>query len=48
MLVSSNGFVPMVQGYDSSVLQYQITEKQLEALTNWEIYNANDRFTTPL
>ncbi len=31
---SSNGFALMVQGHDSPVLQYPITEKQLRALTD--------------
>lgn len=38
---SSNGFALMVQGHDSPVLQYTITEKQLKALTDWGTNTAN-------
>ena len=32
---SSNGFALLVQGHDSPLLNYPITEKQLKALTDW-------------
>lgn len=32
---SSNGFQLVVQGHDSPVLSYNISKKQLEALTDW-------------
>jgi len=32
---SSNGFQLVVQGHDSPVLSYNISQKQLEALTDW-------------
>lgn len=38
---SSNGFALMVQGHDSPVLNYPITEKQLKALTDWGTNTAN-------
>ena len=41
VVASSNGFALMVQGHDSPVLQYPITEKQLKALTDWGTNSAN-------
>ena len=41
VVASSNGFGLMVQGHDSPVLQYPITEKQLKALTDWGTNTAN-------
>ena len=41
VVASSNGFALMVQGHDSPVLQYGITEKQLKALTDWGTNSAN-------
>lgn len=41
VVASSNGFGLMVQGHDSPVLQYPITEKQLKALTGWGTNTAN-------
>lgn len=38
---SSNDFALIVQGHDSPVLQYPITEKQLKALTDWGTNTAN-------
>ena len=38
---SSNGFQLVVQGHDSPVLAYNITEKQLKALTDWGTNHAN-------
>jgi len=38
---SSNGFQLVVQGHDSPVLAYNITEKQLKALTDWGTNFAN-------
>lgn len=38
---SSNGFQLVVQGHDSPVLAYNITEKQLKALTDWGSNYAN-------
>lgn len=38
---SSNGFQLVVQGHDSPVLAYHITEKQLKALTDWGTNFAN-------
>ena len=38
---SSNGFQLVVQGHDSPVLAYTITEKQLKALTDWGTNFAN-------
>lgn len=38
---SSNGFQLVVQGHDSPVLAYNITEKQLKALTDWGTNSAN-------
>ena len=32
---SSNGFQLVVQGHDSPVLSYNISERQLQALTDW-------------
>ena len=40
---SSNGFQLVVQGHDSPVLAYNITEKQLTALTDWGTNFANKR-----
>lgn len=38
---SSNGFQLVVQGHDSPVLAYNITEKQLKTLTDWGSNYAN-------
>lgn len=38
---SSNGFQLVVQGHDSPVLAYNITEKQLKAVTDWGSNYAN-------
>ena len=38
---SSNGFQLVVQGHDSPILAYNITEKQLKALTDWGTNFAN-------
>ena len=38
---SSNGFALLVQGHDSPLLNYPITEKQLKALTDWGTNTAN-------
>ena len=38
---SSEGFVLIVQGHDSPLLSYPITEKQLQALTDWGTNYAN-------
>lgn len=38
---SSNGFQLVVQGHDSPVLAYNITEKQLKALTDWGTNHAD-------
>src|SRR5574344_1193591 len=38
---SSNGFQLVVQGHDSPVLAYNITERQLKALTDWGTNSAN-------
>lgn len=40
---SSNGFQLVVQGHDSPVLAYNITEHQLKALTDWGTNFANKR-----
>lgn len=40
---SSEGFVLLVQGHDSPLLSYPITEKQLQALTDWGTNYANRR-----
>lgn len=40
---SSEGFVLLVQGHDSPLLSYPITEKQLQALTEWGTNYANRR-----
>ena len=40
---SSEGFVLIVQGHDSPLLSYPITEKQLQALTDWGTNYANRR-----
>src|SRR3712207_8438282 len=40
---SSNGFALLVQGHDSPLLNYPITEKQLKALTDWGTNTANRR-----
>ncbi len=41
VVASGNGFGLMVQGHDSPLLQYVITEKQLKALTDWGTNSAN-------
>lgn len=38
---SSEGFVLIVQGHDSPLLSYPITEKQLQTLTGWGTNHAN-------
>lgn len=40
---SSEGFVLIVQGHDSPLLSYPISEKQLQALTDWGTNYANRR-----
>ena len=40
---SSNGFQLVVQGHDSPLLSYPISEKQLKALTDWGTNFANKR-----
>lgn len=40
---SSEGFVLIVQGHDSPLLTYRISEKQLKALTDWGTNSANRR-----
>lgn len=40
---SSNGFALIVQGHDSPVLNYPISEKQLKAMTDWGTNYANKR-----
>lgn len=40
---SSNGFQLVVQGHDSPLLCYPISEKQLKALTDWGTNSANKR-----
>ena len=40
---SNGGFVLIVQGHDSPLLSYPITEKQLQALTEWGTNYANRR-----
>ncbi|MCH5228210.1 MAG: hypothetical protein J1F16_10440 [Muribaculaceae bacterium] len=40
---SSNGFALIVQGHDSPVLTYPITEKQLKALIDWGTNTANKK-----
>ena len=40
---SSNGFQLVVQGHDSPLLSYPISEKQLKALTDWGTNSANKR-----
>lgn len=40
---SSNGFQLVVQGHDSPVLAYNISEQQLKALTDWGTNFANKR-----
>ncbi len=40
---SSNGFQLVVQGHDSPLLYYPITEKQLRALVDWGTNTANKR-----
>ena len=40
---SSEGFVLIVQGHDSPLLSYPISEKQLQALTDWGTNYANQR-----
>ena len=43
---SSEGFVLLVQGHDSPLLSYPITEKQLQALTDWGTNYANRKCYT--
>lgn len=43
VVASSNGFGLMVQGHDSPVLSYPISEKQLKVLTDWGTNTANRR-----
>ena len=43
---SSNGFQLVVQGHDSPVLAYNISEKQLKALTDWGTNFANKQAYT--
>ena len=40
---SSNGFQLVVQGHDSPLLYYPISEKQLRALVDWGTNTANKR-----
>lgn len=40
---SSNGFQLVVQGHDSPILSYDISEKQLQALTDWGTNFANKK-----
>ena len=40
---SSEGFALIVQGHDSPLLTYPISEKQLRALTDWGTNSANKR-----
>ena len=40
---SSNGFQLVVQGHDSPVLNYPISEKQLQALTDWGTNTSNKK-----
>ena len=40
---SSNGFQLVVQGHDSPVLNYSISERQLQALTDWGTNSANKK-----
>lgn len=40
---SSNGFQLVVQGHDSPVLNYPISERQLQALTDWGTNSANKK-----
>ena len=40
---SSEGFTLIVQGHDSPLLTYPISEKQLRALTDWGTNSANKR-----
>ncbi|MGL5253904.1 MAG: hypothetical protein ACRC9L_02605 [Brevinema sp.] len=40
---SSNGFQLVVQGHDSPLLSYNISEKQLQALTDWGTNFANKK-----
>ena len=40
---SSNGFQLVVQGHDSPLLYYPITEKQFRALVDWGTNTANKR-----
>ena len=44
---SSEGFVLIVQGHDSPLLSYPITEKQLQALTDWVRIRSTAGATTP-
>ena len=41
--VSSNGFQLVVQGHDYPVLNYPISERQLQALTDWGTNSANKK-----
>lgn len=43
---SGNGFQLVVQGHDSPLLYYPITEKQLRALVDWGTNTANKRAYT--
>lgn len=40
---SSNGFQLVVQGHDSPILNYPISERQLQALTDWGTNSANKK-----
>lgn len=40
---SSEGFALIVQGHDSPLLTYPVSEKQLRALTDWGTNSANKR-----
>jgi hypothetical protein len=43
VVAAANGYALMVQGHDSPMLQYAITDKQLKALIDWGTNTANKK-----
>jgi len=41
IVASANGYALLVQGHDSPLLQYALTDRQLRALTDWGTNFAN-------
>lgn len=48
ILSNSNGYQLAVQGHDSPLLTYNLTEKQMHALTDWGTNYANKKAYNPI